>query len=55
MGAVTALRYCAKDPTIKSLILDSPFYSLPVLSQEIASKKSKLPNIIVNGIIKLVR
>jgi len=34
MGAVTALMFADKDPSIAGMVLDSPFASLPELSLE---------------------
>ena len=37
MGAVTALLYTSKDPSVAGLVLDSPFAKLPDLMLELAS------------------
>ena len=37
MGAVTALLYTSKDPSIAGVVLDSPFSKLPDLMMELAS------------------
>jgi len=55
MGAVTALLYAEKDPTIAGLVLDSPFANLRLLIDEIAKKHTKIPKFIVNGAMTLVR
>ena len=35
MGAVTALMYADRDPSIAALVLDSPFSNLKVLAEEL--------------------
>ena len=37
MGAVTALMHADRDPSIAGLVLDSPFSSLKILAEELAT------------------
>jgi hypothetical protein len=55
MGAVTAIMYGDKDPSIAGLILDSPFSSLKLLVEELVKDKISLPGWIVNQALKLVK
>jgi hypothetical protein len=55
MGAVTAIMYGDRDPTIAGMILDSPFSSLQMLVEELVKDKVSLPNFIVNQALKLVK
>ncbi len=56
MGAVTAIMYGDRDPSIAGLVLDSPFCSLKVLTEEIAKEKAaSIPNFILNQGIKMIR
>lgn len=55
MGAVTAIMYGDKDPSIAGMILDSPFSSLKLLVEELVKDKVNLPNWIVNQALKLVK
>lgn len=55
MGAVTALMYGSKDPSIAGLVLDSPFSSLKILIDELARERVNLPNFIINQAIKLIK
>ena len=41
MGAVTAIMYASRDPSIAGLVLDSPFSSLPKLMLELVSQFTK--------------
>ena len=38
MGAVAALLYSARDPSIQGIVLDSPFASLPDIAEELAEE-----------------
>lgn len=55
MGAVTALMYGDKDPSIAGMVLDSPFSSLKILVEELVKDRVNLPNFIVNQALKLVK
>ena len=55
MGAVTALMYGVRDPSIAGLVLDSSFSSLKVLIEELVKEKVSLPNFVVNQASKLVK
>ena len=56
MGAVTAIMYGDRDPSIAGLVLDSPFFSLKVLTEELAKERAaSIPNFILNQGIKLIR
>ena len=43
MGAATSLLHGDRDPSIAGMVLDSPFTSLKVLSEELARSYSKIP------------
>ena len=55
MGAVTSIMYASKDPTIGGIFLDSPFYSLNLLIDELSKDKVSLPNFIVRQVIKMIK
>ena len=56
MGAVTAIMYGDRDPSIAGMVLDSPFCSLKVLTEEIAKEKaSSIPNFILNKGVSMIR
>lgn len=54
MGAVTALMYGEKDPTISVLVLDSPFYSLKLLIEELTKKRVQLADFVIQTAIDIV-
>ena len=57
MGAVTTLLYLAnngKDKGVKAAIIDSPFKSLKSLVEDLAQKVTKIPNLILSGVLKIV-
>jgi len=54
MGAVTALMYGSMDPTISVLVLDSPFYSLKLLIEELTKKRVKLADFVIQYAIGIV-
>jgi hypothetical protein len=54
MGAVTALRYINNHPEIAAGIYDSPFKSLKSLVNDLAKRHTKIPGIIVSGLLKIV-
>lgn len=55
MGAVTALLYAQRDPTIKVIVVDSPFTNMNQLALEISQKKTKIPSILIKGILALIK
>ena len=56
MGAVTAIMYGDRDPSIAGLVLDSPFCSLKTLTEELAKEKAaSIPNFILNKGVKMIR
>ncbi len=54
MGAVTALMYADRDPSIAGLVLDSPFSNLEELARELASKHSKVPGFLVGAALSMI-
>ena len=55
MGAVTAIMYGDRDPSIAGMILDSAFASLKELIEELVKERVNLPNFILNQATKLVK
>lgn len=55
MGAVTALLFADRDPSIGGMVLDSPFLSLELLAEETLLKKCNLPGFIKSTAMKFVR
>ena len=55
MGAVTAIMYGDRDPSIAGMVLDSAFASLKELIEELVKERVNLPNFIVNQATKLVK
>ncbi len=55
MGAVTALLYGDRDPSIAGMVLDSPFSNMRKLIDELARSYTKIPGFLVAGALKLVR
>lgn len=55
MGAVTAIMYGDRDPSIAGMVLDSPFSSLKTLVEELVKDKVNLPNFVINQALKLVK
>lgn len=55
MGAVTAIMYGVRDPSIAGLVLDSSFSSLNKLIEELVKEKVSLPQFVVNQATKLVK
>ena len=55
MGAVTAILYGYKDPSIAGIVLDSPFFSLKMLIDEISKNRVSLPNFIISQVIKMMK
>ena len=55
MGAVTAIMYGDRDPSIAGMVLDSAFSSLKELIEELVKERVNLPNFILNQATKLVK
>ena len=55
MGAVTAIMYGHRDPSIAGMVLDSAFASLKELIEELVKERVNLPNFIVNQATNLVK
>lgn len=56
MGAVTALLYVDRDPSIACCILDSPFSSLRVLAKELVEHTNfNIPNFAIGLALRIVR
>ena len=56
MGAVTAIMYAAKKQNeISAMILDSGFYSLKILINELVEMKINLPQFIINNMLNIVK
>jgi hypothetical protein len=55
MGAVTAIMYGDRDPSIAGMVLDSPFSSLKLLVEELVKDRVSLPTFVVNQALKLVK
>eukprot|EP00742_Colponemidia_sp_Colp-10_P004152 GILJ01004430.1.p1 GENE.GILJ01004430.1~~GILJ01004430.1.p1 ORF type:complete len:574 (-),score=97.44 GILJ01004430.1:391-2049(-) len=55
MGAVTALLHGDRDPSIAAMVLDSPFSSLRVLAEELAASYVKVPKLVLNGALSMIR
>ena len=55
MGAVTAIMYGDRDPSIAGMVLDSAFSSLKELIDELVKSRVKLPEFVLNQATKLVK
>ena len=55
MGAVTAIMYGDRDPSIAGLVLDSAFSSLKVLIEELVKDRINLPGFILNKATNMVK
>ena len=55
MGAVTSIMYAEKDPTIGGIFLDSPFFSLNLLMDELSKEKVAFPSFFVKQVINKVK
>lgn len=51
MGAVTSIMYASRDPTIAGIFIDSPFFSLNLLMDELSKEKVALPGFLVKKIL----
>ena len=55
MGAVTSIMYAAKDPSIAGIFLDSPFFSLNLLMDELSKEKVSLPGFLVKKVLEKIK
>lgn len=55
MGAVTAIMYGDRDPSIAGMVLDSGFSSLKLLIEELVKNRISLPAFVCNQAVKLVK
>ena len=55
MGAVTAIMYGDRDPSIAGMVLDSAFASLNELISELVKSRVNLPEFVLNQATKLVK
>lgn len=55
MGAVTAIRYSTKDPTISCIILDSPFAQFKRLVHELVKNRASVPNFLISMVLGMLR
>ncbi len=54
MGAVSGLLYLASHDGITAAIFDSPFKSFKSLVEDMGSKTSKVPKLVVSAALKIV-
>lgn len=56
MGAVTALIYASRENNnLSAILLDSAFYSLKILIEELIEDNIKIPNFITNSMVKTLQ
>ena len=55
MGAATTMIYSHKDDRIKAICMDSPFADFSLLAKELVLKQVKLPGLLVEGALKIIR
>jgi pimeloyl-ACP methyl ester carboxylesterase len=55
MGAATTILYAHKDERVKAIVMDSPFADFNILAKELVLKKIKLPNFLIEGVLKIVK
>ena len=55
MGAVTSIIYAEKDPSIAGIFLDSPFFSLNLLIDELSKEKVSFPGFFIKRVISKVK
>ena len=55
MGAATTMIYSHKDERIKAICMDSPFADFSILAKELVLKKIKLPSLLIDGALKIIR
>lgn len=54
MGAVSALLYLSSNDGVTAAIFDSPFKSFKSLVQDMGSRTSKVPKLVVSAALKIV-
>ena len=54
MGAVSAILYAARDPSICGLVLDSPFSNMNTLAEELAMSHTKITGWVTSIALSLV-
>ena len=55
MGAVTAIMYGDRDPSIAGMVMDSPFSSLSILVGELIKDRVNIPSFVLNQGLKMVK
>ena len=55
MGAATTMIYAHKDERIKAICMDSPFADFSLLAKELVLKQIKLPNLLIEGALKIIK
>ena len=55
MGAATTMIYAHKDERIKAICMDSPFADFSILAKDLVLKQIKLPTLLVEGALKIVK
>lgn len=55
MGAVTSIMYTERDPSVGGIFLDSPFFSLNLLMDELSKEKVSFPSFLVKQVINKVK
>ena len=55
MGAATTMIYAHKDERIKAICMDSPFADFSLLAKDLVLKQIKLPTLLVEGALKIIR
>lgn len=54
MGAVTTLLHADRDPSIAAIICDSPFSCLKKLVNELSSKYTRIPSLLISPALKII-
>jgi hypothetical protein len=54
MGAVTALRYVSTNKGISAAVYDSPFKSFESLVMDMGEQRSKIPQLMIKGALKVI-
>jgi pimeloyl-ACP methyl ester carboxylesterase len=55
MGAATTMIYAHKDERIKAICMDSPFADFSLLAKELVLKQIKLPVLLIEGALKIIK
>ena len=55
MGAATTMIYSHRDKRVKAICMDSPFADFKRLAKELIVKQIKLPNFLMDGVLKIIR